>query len=162
MTTPPRVLPVPESLIPTVSPPELQALFWQQLKPVCSFSNTCSTSFIVPPQRAAPAEVWGFGLSQFRGRVCVWVLCAVCLSPSVVSDSLQPHGMQPARLLCPWGFSKQVYQSGLPCPPPRDLPNPMIKPKSPTVLAGSLLSEPPGKPKVWVHWHLMKRHQRCC
>ena len=22
----------------------------------------------------------------------------------VVSDSLQPHGLQPFRLLCPWGF----------------------------------------------------------
>ena len=27
------------------------------------------------------------------------------LSRSVVSSSLQPHGLQPARLLCPWGFS---------------------------------------------------------
>ena len=25
-------------------------------------------------------------------------------SRSVVSDSLQPHGLWPARLLCPWGF----------------------------------------------------------
>ena len=29
------------------------------------------------------------------------VLCAV-FSCSVVSDSLRPHGLQPARLLCPW------------------------------------------------------------
>ena len=26
----------------------------------------------------------------------------VCVSRSVVSDSLQHHGLQPARLLCPW------------------------------------------------------------
>ena len=26
----------------------------------------------------------------------------VCVSCSVMSDSLQPHGMQPSRLLCPW------------------------------------------------------------
>ena len=26
------------------------------------------------------------------------------LSHSVVSNSLQPHGLQPANLLCPWGF----------------------------------------------------------
>ena len=25
-------------------------------------------------------------------------------------------------LLCPWGFSRQEYWSGLPCPPPKDLP----------------------------------------
>ena len=51
------------------------------------------------------------------------VLCAV-LSCSVVSNSLWPHGLQFARLLCPWGFSRQEYWSGLPCPPPGDLPNP--------------------------------------
>ena len=35
----------------------------------------------------------------------------------VVSDSLQPHGLQTARLICPWGVSRQEYWSGLPCPP---------------------------------------------
>ena len=30
--------------------------------------------------------------------------CACMLSCSVVSDSLQPHGLYPARLLCPWDF----------------------------------------------------------
>ena len=52
------------------------------------------------------------------------------LSRSVVSDCLQPHGLEPARLLCPWGFSRREYWSGLPCPPPGDLPNPGIKPRS--------------------------------
>ena len=46
------------------------------------------------------------------------------------------------------GFSRQEYWSGLPSPPPGDLPNPGIKPRSPTLQADSLLSEPPGKPKV--------------
>ena len=27
---------------------------------------------------------------------------AVCVSRSVMSDSMRPHGLQPARLLCPW------------------------------------------------------------
>ena len=26
----------------------------------------------------------------------------MCISHSVMSDSLQPHGLQPASLLCPW------------------------------------------------------------
>ena len=69
------------------------------------------------------------------------VLCAV-LSRSVVSDCLQPHGLQPARLLCPWGFFRQEYWSGLPCPPPGDLPYPGIEPGSPTLHADSLPSEP--------------------
>ena len=46
------------------------------------------------------------------------------------------------------GFSRQEYWSGLPCPLPRDLPNPGIKPKSPILQANSLPSEPPGKPKI--------------
>ena len=31
---------------------------------------------------------------------------------------------KPAMFLCPWGFSRQEYWSGLPCPLPGDLPNP--------------------------------------
>ena len=69
------------------------------------------------------------------------------LSHSVVSDSLQPHGLQPTRLLCPWGFSRPEYWSGLSCPPPGDLPNPGIKPRSPALQADSLPAEPLGKPK---------------
>ena len=40
------------------------------------------------------------------------------------------------------GFSRQEYWSGVLCPPPRDLPDPGIKPGSPTLQADSLLSEP--------------------
>ena len=46
------------------------------------------------------------------------------LSHSIVSNSLQPHGLQPARFLCPWGFSRQEYWSGLSCLLPGDLSNP--------------------------------------
>ena len=43
------------------------------------------------------------------------------------------------------GFSRQEYWSGLPFPSPGDLPNPGIKPGSPTLQADALPSEPPGK-----------------
>ena len=79
--------------------------------------------------------------------LCNQPLAAAVLSCSVLSDSLQPHGLQSTRLLCPWGFSSQEYWSGLPCPPPGDLPNPGIKPRSRALQADSLPSEPPGKPK---------------
>ena len=62
-------------------------------------------------------------------------MCCAVLSSSVVSDSLWAHVLQPAGLLCPWGFSKQEYWSGLPCPPPGDLPNPGIEPRSPAKMA---------------------------
>ena len=46
------------------------------------------------------------------------------------------------------GFSRQEHRSGLPSPPPGDLPDTGIKPGSPTLQADSLLSEPSGKPHI--------------
>ena len=45
------------------------------------------------------------------------------------------------------GLLRQEYWSGLPCPPPGDLPYPGIEPGSPASQADSLPSEPPGKPR---------------
>ena len=42
------------------------------------------------------------------------------------------------------GFSRQEYWSGLPFPPPVDLPNPGIEPGSPALQTDALPSEPPG------------------
>ena len=42
------------------------------------------------------------------------------------------------------GFSRQEYWNGLPFPSPGDLPNSGIKPRSPTLQADSLPTEPPG------------------
>ena len=52
------------------------------------------------------------------------------------------------------GFSRQEYCSGLPCPPPGNLPNPGIKPYqdtrhplvSPALAGGVFIIAPPGKP----------------
>ena len=44
------------------------------------------------------------------------------------------------------GFSRQEYWSGLPCPPPGDLPDSGIQPRFPSLQVDSLLSEPPGRP----------------
>ena len=46
------------------------------------------------------------------------------------------------------GFPRQGYWSGLPFPSPGDLPDPGIKPGSPTLQADPLPSEPPGSPKL--------------
>ena len=72
--------------------------------------------------------------------------CAV-LSHSVVSNSLRPYGLWPARLLCPWGLSRQEYWSGLPCPSPGDLPNPGIEPLA-LALAGGFLTH-------WATWEAL-------
>ena len=68
------------------------------------------------------------------------------LSHPVMLDSLEPHGLQPARLLCAWGFSRQEYWTALPCPSPGDLPNPGIKSRS-LMLQNSLPSGQRGKLK---------------
>ena len=39
-------------------------------------------------------------------------MCAYVLSCSVMSNSLQPHGLQPARLFCPWGSPDKNIRMG--------------------------------------------------
>ena len=46
------------------------------------------------------------------------------------------------------GFSRQKYCTGLPFPPPGDLPDPGMELGSPAFQSGSLPSEPPGKPTL--------------
>ena len=60
---------------------------------------------------------------------------------TVMSDSLQPHG-----LYSPWNSPGQNTGVG-PFPSPGDLPNPGIEPRSFALQADSLPSEPQGKPK---------------
>ena len=48
------------------------------------------------------------------------------------------------------GFSRQEFWSGLPCPPPRDLPNPGIEPvslKSPALVGGFLTTSATQEPR---------------
>ena len=67
---------------------------------------------------------------------------------SVVSNSLRPHGLQPARLLCPWNFSRQEYCSELPFSSSGDLPSPGTEPMSSAFTGGFFIPEPPGKSQI--------------
>ena len=58
------------------------------------------------------------------------------------------------------GFSRQKYWSGLPFPSPGDLPDPGIEPRSPTLQADALTSEPPGKPDGGVGKSQMSEWQK--
>ena len=58
-------------------------------------------------------------------------------SHSVMSNSLGPHG-----LIQSMEFSRPEYWSGQPFPSPGDIPNPEIKPRSPTLQADSLPAKP--------------------
>ena len=71
-------------------------------------------------------------------------VCLVAQSCPTLCDSMD---CSPAKLLCPWGFSRQEYWSGLSCPPPGNLLDPGIVSRPPTLWAGSIPSEPLRKPK---------------
>ena len=68
-------------------------------------------------------------------------------------------------------LSRQEYWSVLPGPPPGDLPNPGIEPRSPALQADSLPAEPPGKPRetrvgvmpstTGSSWHVDQTHVTC-
>ena len=65
-------------------------------------------------------------------------------SLSVVSDSASPWTIAHQAPLS-IGILRQEYWSGLPFPSPGNLPDPGIKPGSPTLQADALPSEPSGK-----------------
>ena len=99
---------------------------------------------------AAPRRV---GSSQTRDRTCVSCIGRQILyhwatresereSHSVVSDSLQPHG-----LCSPWNSPGQNTGVGSLFLLQGILPSPGIQPRSPSLQADSLPSEPQGKPK---------------
>ena len=56
----------------------------------------------------------------FYGCVCVLSCVRFFATPWTLCN--------PARLLCPWDFPRQESWSGLPGPPPGDLPGPGIEP----------------------------------
>ena len=93
------------------------------------------------------STVLGF-VSQHKGRcqpeyhqsvILLWLLLFSCW---VVPNSLWPHGLQPARLLCPWNSPGK--NAGVPSP--GDLPDPGTEPGSPTWQADSLLLSHLGSP----------------
>ena len=58
--------------------------------------------------------------------------------------------------------SRQEYWSVLPFPSPGDLSDPGIKPRSPTLQADSLPSEPPGKPlQIFLKWKTLYLWVKC-
>ena len=73
------------------------------------------------------------------------IILLLLLSRSVVSDSLQPHGPQPARFLCPWDFpGKNLEWVAISLSRGYSWPGELTHV---SCLAGEFLTtEPPGKP----------------
>ena len=81
---------------------------------------------------------------NLKGRGKIDTICTLKSESaihSILSDTLRPQELQPARPLCPLGFSGQEIWSGLPYLPPRDLPDPETEPRSLALQTDSLPSE---------------------
>ena len=102
---------------------------------LCGQRDLCLNAILLwlvaAPLPACPSHVGGrgvgkpvhsFSLLQFHSHEDACVLSRVCVQPFVtpwIISCQAPLSM---------GFSRQEYWSGLPCPPPGDLPDPGIKP----------------------------------
>ena len=90
--------------------------------------------------------------SLLLGQECGWAACLgdqdsfflLCCAQSL---SRVPLSVTPWTVAHQAPLSVGFSRSGLSCPPPGDLPNPGIKPRSPALQVDSLLSEPLENPK---------------
>ena len=120
------------------------------LKDPCNYFGPTRTIFLFYVQFLCKHMFQGIRYRHMSAMRGTWVLSLGWEDPLEKGKAANP-----STLACrvPWTvayqapLSRQEYWSGLPCPPPEDLPNPGIKPRLPALQADSLLSEPPGKPK---------------
>ena len=70
--------------------------------------------------------------------------CSVAQLSVTLCDSMDYVARQAPLSM---GFPRQEYQTGLPLPIPRDLPDPGIEPTSPALAGGFFTTEPLGKPQ---------------
>ena len=133
----------------------------------------CDASLYIPAP--FPCNQWStlrhYGLFLFPRILYKWshTECPVWLSLGIIILKLihmvpwisrsfllvvewYPQSESESRSATPWTiqsmeFSRPEYWSGQPLPSPGDLPNPGIKPRSPTLQTDSLPAEPQGKPK---------------
>ena len=76
-------------------------------------------------------------IAVFFSQLCavLWLVTQLCPTPCSPMDCSSPGPSVHRRV------SRQEYWSGLPCPPPGDLPNPGIEHRPPTLESGR--SRPP-------------------
>ena len=112
----------------------------------------CYPRLTTPPVEASdrgadPSELNKKGTEYTIKGKCLWHInqvqreeengipdfVCVCVSRSVLSNSLRPHGLKPARLLCPWSSPGKNTGVGCLIPSPGDFPDPGITLRSPAL-----------------------------
>ena len=84
---------------------------------------------------------------ETRKSQCLFFRCYVCVLSHVwlfVTPWTVAHQAPPSILL---RISQQEHWSGLPFPPPGNLPDSGIEPRSPALPGGFFTTKPPGKPR---------------
>ena len=117
---------------------------------VTQFLSTASTTFYIKAKDKTVPVLANIQIqrSQFhsltmamgrpKGYLWLWYVC------SVTSDSATLCAIARQAPLS-MGFFRQEYWSGLPFPPPGDLPDPGVETTSPALQVDSLPAEPSGK-----------------
>ena len=90
-------------------------------------------------------------ISSIYPSICLLIyicsmLCLIAQSCLTLCNPMTVAHQAPLSM----GFFRQEYWSGLPSPPPGNLPNLGIEPRCPTLLAESLPSEPSGKWSIYI------------
>ena len=113
---------------------------WEEIS--CDFigkSSKLLKYFLMQISKGIPSDVFN------KQESCAPSLSHVCLFVTL--------GTVPCQAPLSLEFFKQEFWSGLPFPPPRDLPDPGIQPVSPdssTLAGGFLTTLPPGKPQAGI------------
>ena len=108
----------------------------------------------LPIEESGGLQPIGLTLKRLSLHTCMFLVLCVCAHVHTcgeevlaMSDSVTPWTVASQAPLS-MGFSRREYWSELPCPPPGDLPDPGIEPRSPALQAESLLLSHWGSPCV--------------
>ena len=108
--------------------------YWSGLP--CSLPGDPPDPGIEPTSLISPALAGGFFTTSI-----IWKACYMCL---ILSNSLWPRGLQPARLLCPWNFPGKNTGVGYHALLQKIFPTQELNPSSPA-LAGRFFT-------IWATW----------
>ena len=104
----------------------------------CEFNSYLNDWQTLPVKPPGPGLYFDYCFSLF--------VCACLLSPFSLVHLFATLWTGAHQASLSMRFSRQEHWSGLPCPPPGNLPHSGIKPRSPALQVDSLPAEPPGKP----------------
>ena len=91
---------------------------------------------------ATHSSILAWRIPWTRGAWWAIVLLLLLLSRFSHVRLCDPMDCSPCQAPLSMGFSRQEYWSGLPCPPPGDLPDPGIESRSPAASALQVVSLP--------------------